>query len=252
MSASSLCNNGRCDKNGAMRFAITLLAFVLVLVTGLSTYLLLQSCGLRLPFTGKIISFCETDADRRLRAELALTDRSNADLAVQVGVLEQRLGGLVCKADPPPPPPPPPPPKPKPPAKPKTPSGLDPNAFDNKDISVMEGCWQLSSDYAVRDINTGRITRFKYWRICFDKNGNGTEIMRSTDGVRCEGRLKGRMPGGGRLTMREPGNLQCDNGSSIFRRDVTCKLDSRGNANCDTFQPETKGRGAATLRRAGR
>jgi len=116
----------------------------------------------------------------------------------------------------------------------------------------MEGCWQLSSNYAVREINTGQITRFKYWRICFDKNGNGTEIMRSTNGVRCEGRLKGKMPGNGKLTMREPGNLQCDNQSSIFRRDITCSLDNNGNAQCDTYQPETKGRSAATLRRARR
>ncbi|MBO9453536.1 hypothetical protein J7426_24975, partial [Tropicibacter sp. R16_0] len=143
-------------------------------------------------------------------------------------------------------------PPPPPPPKPKTPSGLAPDAFDDNDISVMEGCWQLSSDYAVREINTGAITRFRYWRICFDKNGNGTEVMRSTNGVRCQGSLTGRMPGNGRLTMREPGNLQCDNNSSIFRRDITCRLDNRGNANCSTYQPETNGRSNATLRRARR
>ena len=135
---------------------------------------------------------------------------------------------------------------------PETPSGLDPGAFDERDISVMAGCWLLSSDYAVREINTGEITRFRYWRICFDENGNGTETMRSTNGVVCTGTLTGRMPGNGRLIMREPSNLQCDNRSSIFRRDITCRLDARGNAECDTYQPETNGRSAATLRRAGR
>lgn len=231
-----------------MRLAVTFLALALVAVTGASVYLLLHACGLRLPFTATVISFCDTEAELQLRADLALVDRANADLASQIGALEQELGGLVCKAEPPLPPPPPPPPKPKT----ETPSGLAPDAFDKNDISVMEGCWQLSSDYAVRDINSGRITRFKYWRICFDKNGNGTELMRSTNGVRCEGRLSGRMRGNGTLTMREPGNLRCSDGSSIFRRDVTCSLDARGNANCDTHQPETNGRGAATLRRARR
>ncbi|MEY8827760.1 hypothetical protein AB9K34_04990 [Sedimentitalea sp. XS_ASV28] len=236
-----------------MRLAVILMAVALVAAIGASTYLLLQSCGLKLPFTDRTISYCDSADRLRARRDLALVDRSNADLAIRVNALERELGLLVCKAEPPdPPPPPPPPPPPKPPAKPETPSGLAPDAFDGKDISVMEGCWQLSSNYAVRDINTGRITRFKYWRICFDKNGNGTEIMRSTDGVKCEGRLTGRMRGNGTLTMREPANLRCGNGSSIFRRDVTCKLDSRGNANCDTYQPETNGRGAATLRRAGR
>ena len=116
----------------------------------------------------------------------------------------------------------------------------------------MEGCWLLSSDYAVREIRTGEITRFRYWRICFDRNGRGTEEMRSTTGVVCKGRLSGRMPGNGRLLMSEPGDLRCDNDSSIFRREITCRLDDRGRAQCDTYQPETNGRGAATLRRARR
>jgi hypothetical protein len=228
-----------------MRGFVTLMALALIAVVGVSAVLVLQSCGVRLPFFGTVFSFCEPAAAIRLRADLALVDEANDDLGTQVGVLEARIGALQCKADPPVPPPPPP-------KKPETPSGLAPDAFDSADISVMEGCWELSSNYAVRDINTGRITRFRYWRICFDTNGNGTEQMRSTDGVRCDGTLKGQMRGNGTLFMREPGNLQCDNGSSIFRRDVTCKLDARGNANCDTYQPETNGRGAATLRRARR
>ena len=235
-----------------MRIVVILFAILLVGLTGLSAWLLLSSCAVRIPFTDRFLSVCEPDAVRQTRTDLDVTARANQALAVRIGYLERRLGRVICKADPPPPPPPPPPPKPPPPKppKPKTPSGLAPNAFDKGNISVMKGCWQLSSNYAVREINTGRITRFKYWRICFDNNGNGTEIMRSTDGVRCEGRLKGRMPGNGKLTMREPANLQCDNESSIYRRDITCKIDARGLAQCDTYQPETQGRSAATLRRA--
>ncbi|MFC3117668.1 hypothetical protein [Jhaorihella thermophila] len=137
-------------------------------------------------------------------------------------------------------------------SRPPTPSGLDPEAFDKEDISVMEGCWLLSSDYAARDIDTGAITRFNYWRICFDRNGRGTEEMRATNGISWKGRISGRMPGNGRLTMREPGNLRCGNGMYVFRRDITCSLDAKGLAQCDTYQPETNGRGSATLRRARR
>lgn len=233
-----------------MRFLVAVMAVLLIGVTGASAYLLLQSCGLRLPFSDRVITFCTPDEVLATRAALSDADRQSADLSADVLGLERKLALLQCKAEPPlPPPPPPPPPQPR---KPQTPSGLAPDAFDGNDISVMEGCWQLSSDYTVREINTGAITRFRYWRICFDKNGNGTEVMRSTNGVRCQGRLTGRMPGNGRLTMREPGNLQCDNNSSIFRRDITCRLDNRGNANCDTYQPETNGRSNATLRRARR
>lgn len=235
-----------------MRVVITLLAGLLVAATLVSGWLLLRSCGLRLPFTTAVLSFCEPEAMAATRADLARTDGDTRYLSAQIAALESRLARLDCRADPPPPPPPPPPPEPVRPPVPQTPSGLEPDAFDEDDISVMKGCWLLSSDYAVREINTGQITRFRYWRICFDENGNGTEVMRSTNGVVCEGRLTGRMPGNGRLTMREPGNLQCDNQSSIFRRDITCRLDARGRAQCDTYQPETNGRSAATLRRAGR
>lgn len=228
-----------------MRTAIALLAVLLVLMIGASAWLLLSACGVRLPLIGTVVSFCEADAGQT-RAELAAADRDTANLRARIAGLERDLARLECRANPPPPP------EPVRPAMPQTPSGLAPDAFDETDISVMQGCWELSSDYAVREITTGEITRFRYWSICFGKDGNGTETMRSTNGVVCTGRLTGRMPGNGKLTMREPGNLQCDNQSSIFRRDITCTLDARGTAQCDTYQPETRGRSAATLRRAGR
>lgn len=231
-----------------MRFAVMFLAVLLVALIGASAYLVLQSCGVRLPFTTTVLSVCESDADRAQRDALAAVDLQNNDLTQRIKQLERELGTLQCKADPPPPPPPPTPPPPK---KTKTPSGLAPDAFDQNDISVMEGCWELSSNYDVREINTGEITRFRYWQICFDANGNGREVMRATNGVTCEGSLKGRLRSK-KLTMREPGNLQCSNNSSIFRRDITCRLNANGQANCDTYQPEINGRGAATLRRARR
>lgn len=232
-----------------MRPGLALLSALLVLVTGAAAWLLLQSCGLRLPLGGAALSFC-APAQTAARAGLADADRQTADLAARIERLERDLALLACRADPPPPPEPEP--EPLRPVRPQTPSGLAPDAFDEADISVMEGCWELSSDYAVREITTHEITRFRFWRICFDKDGNGTQEMRSTTGVVCRGAMTGRMPGNGKLTMREPGNLQCDNQSSIFRRDITCALDPRGNAQCDTYQPETNGRSAATLRRAGR
>lgn len=228
-----------------MRVVIAGLAVVFVLITGVSAWLVLNACGLRVPVWGPVTWGCERAeaAERRdrLTGEVART----VDLATHVAALERELALTQCIAVPPDPPPPPPPPKPE------TPSGLAPDAFDEGDISVMEGCWELSSRYDVRDIRSGKITRFRYWQICFDAAGNGREVMRATDGTRCEGRLSGRLAGG-QLSMREPGNLQCEGGSEIFRRDITCALDDAGTANCSTFQPEINGRGSATLRRARR
>lgn len=228
-----------------MRPAIALVAILLVILTVASGYLLLQACGLRLPLLGTVVSACEDDAILDTRRSLTQELARSRDLAAEVAALERDLALKVCKADPPPPPPPPPPPEPE------TPSGLAPDAFEDNDISVMEGCWELSSQYDVRDIRTGQVTSFRSWQICFDAAGNGREVMRATDGTRCEGRLSGNIADG-RLDMREPGNLQCSNGSEIFRRDIRCALDAGGSANCTTYQPETNGRGNAKLRRARR
>jgi len=54
-----------------MRFAVILLATLLVVLIGISAYLLLQSCGVRIPFTGIVLSVCETEDAALIRRELA-------------------------------------------------------------------------------------------------------------------------------------------------------------------------------------
>ena len=83
-----------------MRIAIILFATLLVGLIGLSAWLLLQSCGVRIPFTQKYLTVCETDDARRTRTELATMRRANQALETRVGYLEHRLGGVICKADP--------------------------------------------------------------------------------------------------------------------------------------------------------
>lgn len=232
-----------------MRAAIIGLAALLVLVVVVSSYLLLQSCGMRIPFSQKYISICETEQAKLRRTRLTVLELDNAGLSMEIRALERQLAGKQCIAEPPPPPPPPPP-KPKKSPSAKTQSGLKPDAFDKGDISVMKGCWQLVSVYKTSNIRTGRLTTFKDWRVCFDGNGNGRQTMRATNGVTCDGTMRGRIDNRKRLVMRESGNLMCSNGSYIYRRNITCNLDSAGRANCVSLQPEVGGRGTATLRRS--
>jgi len=223
-----------------MRFLVGGLAVLTVLVTAGAAYAVLSACGLRLPLIGAV-SVCESEAELATRDALEETLDEGDALARRVAYLERELAALQCRADPPPPPPPPDP-------EPETESGLDPDAFDRGDIAVMEGCWQLDSNYSVTDIRTRKVTHFRDWRLCFDANGQGRETMRSTNGVRCEGPISGQLEDG-RLVMAEPGNLQCDDNSYIHRREITCRLDAQGRAQCESYQPQTNGRGPATLRR---
>ena len=233
-----------------MRVAIGAFAILLALLVGGAAYLLVEACALRLPLSGRVVTFCPVEQADTSEAALRRQIAENRAIEADIAGLERDLAGQVCRAAPPPPPEPPP----RPPERPKvteTPSGLAPDAFEDDDISVMEGCWELSSRYDVRHIRTGDIISFRDWAICFDGQGNGRETMRATNGLTCEGELYGRIDGG-KLSMREPGNLQCANGFEIFRRDITCTLNAAGVANCSTYQPEIDGRGRATLKRAGR
>lgn len=217
----------------------------LITISGFAAYSLVQACGLRLPFGGTIITICEPPELRAKRDEAVIVEQDNDALLRHIATLERDLAGLSCIAEKPPPPPPPPP-KPK---RPKTPSGLNPDAFKNGDISVMKGCWQLISVYKTRDIRTGKVTTYKNWRVCFDGNGNGRQTMKATNGVTCSGTIRGRISRN-KLIMNESRNIQCSSGSFIYRRDVTCTLDAQGRAHCVGIQPEVGGRGNAVLRRA--
>lgn len=217
-----------------MRIVIGALALALIAAVAGAAALVLPACGLRLPFTGRLILNCPLP---EAATELDKVILSNKALQAEIAAAEVHLAAVPCEATPPP--------------VTETPSGLAPDAFDRDDMSVMEGCWELQSQYDVTDRRSGAVTRFREWRICFDASGNGREVMRATNGQTCEGRLSGRV-GDGTLTISEPRNLPCSNGFYIYRRDITCSLDAAGTANCSTFQPEINGRGAAILSRAPR
>lgn len=115
----------------------------------------------------------------------------------------------------------------------------DQRRFDEGDVSVLNGCWQLQQSLRFTHRDTGAETNFNQWQMCFDAQGNGSQIMRSTDGrVVCEGDVPGDFNGSGSLIITEPGNLQCSDGTFIYRRDITCDIDENGFLACQARQPE--------------
>ncbi|AVO37013.2 hypothetical protein [Pukyongiella litopenaei] len=85
---------------------MTLLALLLIGIVGASAFLLLQSCGLRLPFTDRVLSVCETAEDLKTRDDLAAALDDSRALEDRIAWLERRLATVPCKATPPDPPPP--------------------------------------------------------------------------------------------------------------------------------------------------
>ena len=82
-----------------MRAAIIGLAALLVLVVVVSSYLLLQSCGMRIPFSQKYISICETEQAKLRRTRLTVLELDNAGLSIEIRALERQLAGKQCIAN---------------------------------------------------------------------------------------------------------------------------------------------------------
>lgn len=118
---------------------------------------------------------------------------------------------------------------------------------------MIDGCWALDSDYTTYDRETGARTDYSEWEICFQGDGPGRERMtgrhQSGQTITCAGALSRSFSRDGKLVIEEPGNLQCSNGSYIFRRVITCTVDEAGRADCNTAQPERGTNSDVRLRR---
>lgn len=235
-----------------------------------SAALLLQACGVRLPFKANAISICVDGRAQAVDARLALLETDRDALNREIALLERELATTQCQAvlpEPPrdvaermPTPTPQPEPIPDPPRVldrradlPSDPDGLNRETFENRDIAVLEGCWDLDSDYQTQNVNTGRVTDYNRWHMCFDDSGRGTQTMQGTDGTTCQGPVEGRFDNDGRLMIDDGAPLPCSNGSQIFRRVTTCQLDDTGRADCFSEQPFDNRGGTSDvgLRRAG-
>lgn len=249
-----------------MHFVPIILAVALVTSVAMSGALLLQGCGLRLPFLSDAISICDDGSAQVVDTRLAALEDERTALLRDIARIERALATTQCEAVLPDPvpeqaeviplPDPEPAPPPEPEARPDLPSapdGLDRESFENRDIAVLEGCWDLDSNYRSRNINTGEITDYNRWHMCFDSTGRGTQTMQGTDGSTCQGPVDGRFDEAGRLVIDDGAALPCSDGSTFFRRVTTCQLDDTGRANCVSEQPFDNRGGSSDvgLRRAG-
>lgn len=183
------------------------------------------------------------DPSPMLKASLADLQADEARLAAQRASLSDDLKRKVeqCKpvvvpAPPPPPPPkpvevpkpqaaapkpaPPPPPSspPVPSAPPQPPPPLPADKWANKDLSALQGCWDLGHEAPTVMGRTGGVRSqeectTKVGRICFDANGHG--VREQT--ISC--------PRAGTMSCRAPvvGRFTADGIFQTTQRDVDCQ-----------------------------
>lgn len=216
-----------------MRFSIPLLIgpILLLILVALSAYLLLLACAVPLPLqTG--LSRCHTPQKTALQTALHNSTETRTALHRRIFELERELAQLQCE------------PEPRDPNAP-----LNEQGWQQRDLGMFQGCWELDSSYRTRDVDTGVIRNYQSWQMCFDLEGRGQQVMRATDGMECRGEVRIRFQEAG-IELVEPGNLDCADGGYIHQRQISCVPADNGEATCFTKQPETGGEAEVGFRRA--
>jgi hypothetical protein len=247
-----------------MRAALYVLAPLGFLAAALALFwTLLPACGLREALRLPVGATCPAAAPSPAASALGREAERRAALAAELRGLERRLLALgPCEVAPLPPEPglplpseaaapsaPLPPARPEPPAAP-APDAIDPERWRERDVSLLEGCWMLDSDYSVTNVDTGQTLNVSYWRACFDAGGRGSQELRFSNGATCEAPMRAEFRGE-ELRLHDGANVACSDGSELFERTIDCRLDDQGRAQCLSRQGERGGAANVRLRRAG-
>lgn len=127
---------------------------------------------------------------------------------------------------------------------------FDRDRWEERDITVLEGCWELESDYTVYNLRTQEPYPVKDWRICFDESGRGDQSLSISTSTRCSGRVTATFDEANKLTIADEADLPCQGQFGMLqRRLTTCTLGSDQRAVCSTRDLVNDGVAEVQLRR---
>lgn len=129
-----------------------------------------------------------------------------------------------------------------------TPPALPHDRWNQHDLSMLEGCWSRISNMTVRDIATDRALPVATWRICFDRQGTGSQTLTLQNGSQCTGSVQATFADNRLVTQA----ARCTGPSfgTFVRSEQVCTRVSDDEADCvgrDLEGPEL-GRGTAVSR----
>lgn len=132
----------------------------------------------------------------------------------------------------------------------EAPKAIDTEAWENRDVSLLDGCWELDSDLSFLNRVTGEIRAAQTWKMCFDGAGNGTQNLSLDGGGVCTSdQVSAAFDDAGNLVVQDNSDIQCSDSTYIYERIITCQLADDGTASCVSRQPETGSRSSLSLRR---
>jgi hypothetical protein len=181
---------------------------------------------------------CLPQPDAAPAARLDALEARRAALEAEISTVQRRVAALpACRRVARTPPPPAVVPQARPQRPPPPAPGLDPERWQDRDIGMLEGCWNLDSDYTMVVRSTGARRGVRSWQMCFDGRGGGRETQVFTDGTSCAGPVQARFRGD-RLDIDETQDVPCNDGTRITRRRTRCSLMPDGRASCSNMHPD--------------
>lgn len=202
-----------------MRRALFILLPAAALVAIVAVWrLLLPACASLAPGQG-LFGLCPSVAPPPARAQAADEIARGRTLEAEIEALQREL---AARADCPPPahraalPPP----------------QIDAERWEEGDVTLLDGCWSVDSDYRVRHRDSGEIVTVPFWRACFDAEGRGRQELRMSDGTTCDSGLTARFQENGALRLEDDGDSPCSGGRQLLKRAGDCTLGEDGRARC--------------------
>ena len=198
--------------------ALVLLVSLLTIAIGISVH---RACSISLSSTSFI---GECFKPSLISKQNEVEQRSHASLLAEIDRLENKLAVQACKKEP----------------MKLGLTKLDKKKWNEQDVSVLSSCWKLLGDeYQTSDMNDPtKITIFNKWKMCFDSDGNGDQILTGSNAPICKGELKAKFLADETLAITDLTDVFCDKGGNIIRREAICVLSEAGVAECLFSQPD--------------
>jgi hypothetical protein len=122
-------------------------------------------------------------------------------------------------------------------------AALPAERWQQRDVALFEGCWNLRSDASIRWAQTGRVEKIVAWRICFDRAGRGTQRITLDSGRNCEQPTRVGFDPDGTARITEIGRCAYSADAYKFRAEHACRRVGDGEASCETRELEGQARG---------
>ncbi|EUK18884.1 hypothetical protein [Commensalibacter papalotli (ex Servin-Garciduenas et al. 2014)] len=123
--------------------------------------------------------------------------------------------------------------------KPKSQQTIDlpKESWNKKEVSMLDGCWNLTTPLTLVSRQSKKIVPVKTWQVCFNEAGKGNQAITMMNGVSCKGPLAARFEGT-KIILEQPKN--CDGEFTLVKGNHTCTRINDQEASCIYKDEEQK------------